>query len=182
MSRDMVHERYPAGTIVLANATAVTHSLLGAAAIMVAYSAVVAPPAAAALAAAYLVFALGQMYVLMPARVCRHCVYTLTEGARCTCGLNLFARRFLPPGDPDRFADRGMGALSSDRLFLVAYVVPILAVAPVLFVGFSWTVLALTVALVAFIPFRVAVLFRRFACAHCLQKERCPTARSVGVA
>lgn len=135
-----------------------------------------------ALAIVYVLFAFGQMYVIMPLKVCPHCVYTRMEGrARCVSALNLLSMRIAGPGKPQKFKNRAKGILCHNNLYLAALLAPV----PLLLVGlalnFSAGLVAITAAVVGLLVFRFVVLFKQVACVHCHAKQRCPNAAQMGL-
>jgi hypothetical protein len=135
------------------------------------------PALAWVLATAYLVAALGQMYVVMPLRVCVACAYATMPGARCMSGLNLVAAR-LRPAPPDEFeARRTQGAPSHNKLYMGSLIAPIPLLAPRLVLDFSLAGLAVLLCVAGLLALRILAIFQRRACPHCAANGRCPTQR-----
>jgi hypothetical protein len=86
-----VHRRYPLRDVALYNGVTLLHFGVATLGLLVAYDRW--PVVAWVLAMAYLIVALGQMYVVMPLVVCSACVYTTMPGARCVSGMNVVAAR-----------------------------------------------------------------------------------------
>ena len=86
-----VYRTYPLRDVALYNGVTLLHFGVAAVGLVWAYDRW--PLLAWVLAIAYLVIALGQMYVVMPLVVCAACAYTTMPGARCVSGLNLVAAR-----------------------------------------------------------------------------------------
>jgi hypothetical protein len=176
-ARDGVYTRYPASSILTYNGLTVAHYVLGGIGIMLGYDALIGY----VLGALYLVFAFGEMYVLMPLKVCPNCVYYKLEGSLCVSGMNVVSRRIASEGDVKRFADRASGLLCPNNLYIAALVVPILALVPALILDFAAPVLAILLVLVALLLLRFFVVFPRVACVHCRAKNICPNAQAMGL-
>ena len=174
-----LYKRYPVPSVLLYNGSTVLHFLLGAAGIVLGYRSW--PWLGYALGFVYLVFSLAEMYILMPLKVCPHCVYYRLKGGLCISGLNVVSQRFAKEGDSNRFPQRAEGLLCPNNLYLASLVVPILALIPALIVSFSWLVLAILVALVGLLLFRFFVIIPKVACVHCFAKYQCPQAAAMGV-
>ena len=86
--------RYPLWRVLGLNGLTVAHYLVGCGAILVAYRHY--PLLGWPVGLAYLVFAMVQLYVLMPLVVCPGCVYRTMRGGRCASGLNLDLGAALP--------------------------------------------------------------------------------------
>ncbi|MCD4686465.1 MAG: hypothetical protein K8S97_11075 [Anaerolineae bacterium] len=135
-----------------------------------------------ALTIIYLLFAFGQMYVIMPLNVCPNCPYYRMEGdARCISALNLLSRRIAVPGKPQRFKNRAKGILCHNNLYMAALIAPIPLLIIGLILNFSAWLLAITAAVVGLLLFRFFVLFKQVACVHCHAKQRCPNAAQMGL-
>ena len=140
------------------------------------------PAAAWILAIAYLVVALGQMYVVMPLVVCAACVYTTMPGGRCVSGMNVVAARLGRRAPAHEFEGRRTkGALSHNRLYMGSLIAPIPLLAVGLVVNFSPLALVALLAVAALLAFRIVVIFKRAACPHCAAKGRCPNAKAMGI-
>ena len=169
---------YPLPRVILYNAVTILQIALAGLGLYMAFAASWIGPVSAIV---YLVFATGTLYVLQPLRVCPHCPYYRTEGARCISGLNLLARRITHQGKPQYFKRRAKGPLCHNNLHLTALFAPF----PLLLLGlaldFSVALLAVTAVLAALVVFRIAVLYRRLACPGCEAKQRCPNAARLGI-
>ena len=169
--------RYPLWRVLGLNGLTVAHYLVGCGAILVAYRHY--PLLGWPVGLAYLVFAVVQLYVLMPLVVCPGCVYRTMRGGRCASGLNLISARLCPPTPGAAgFEERAHGALCEHSLCLWAWVLPVPLALPGLALSFSWPALALTVAVAALAVLRLAVVARRAVCPRCLARRWCPVVRS----
>jgi len=175
-----VYTHYPLANIVIYNGVTAAHYGLGAAAIVLGYGRW--PVLAWTTGLAYLVFALGQMYVLMPLVVCPSCAYRRIAGARCVSAMNLVSARIAPLADPEEFPLRARGVLCHNNLYMASLIAPFVIALPALFIDFSWPVLALLLAVAALFALRLFVVFPRVACGHCAAKGRCPNAKAMGIA
>ena len=174
-----VYRSYPLRNVALYNGVTLLHFGLAAAGLLLTYQSW--PTLAWVLAIAYLFVALGQMYVVMPLRVCVACAYATMPGARCVSGLNLVAAR-LRPAPPDQFeARRTKGILSHNKLYMGSLIAPIPLLALGLILDFSLAGLALLLCVAALLAFRILVVFQRTACPHCAAKGRCPNAKAMGI-
>lgn len=170
--------RYPWSSILVYNGVTFLHFLLGGVGIVYGYN---ASSLAYGLGILYLLLAFGQMYLIMPLRVCPNCVYSRLENARCTSGLNLIARRITKPGDPARFSARASGLLCHNNLYLASLIVPVVVLLPALVANFTALLLAMWAAVVGLLMFRFFVIFSMMACLHCKAKFDCPNAEFSGV-
>jgi hypothetical protein len=173
-----LYTRYPGWSVALYDGVTVVHFLLGGVGLALGYAWLAGVP----LAAAYVVFAFVEMFLVMPLTVCPSCVYYRLHGSLCISGLNRVSQRIASPRDASLFAGRAEGVLCPNNLYLVALGFPIVAVVPGLILHLHWPVLIIAVALVALLLFRFFVLFPRVACAHCRAKNACPNAQSMGLA
>jgi hypothetical protein len=174
-----LYKRYPASSILLYNGSTLVHFLLGSAGIMLGYRAW--PWLGIPAGLLYLGLALAEMYLLMPLKVCPHCVYYRLEGGLCISGLNVISQRYAQEGEPGRFAGRAQGLLCANNLYLASLIAPILALIPALILDFAWAVLAILLALVGLLLFRFFAIFPQVACLHCYAKHQCPQAEAMGV-
>jgi hypothetical protein len=174
-----VYQRYPAANVAIYNGATLAHYGLGAAGIVVGYDRW--PVAGWIAGLAYLLFALGQMYVMMPLVVCPSCTYRRLEGGRCISALNLVSARLAPLADPDRFPLRAKGTLCHNNLYMASLIAPLVLIAPALVFAFSWVLLGIFVAVAALLALRMFVIFPRVACGHCAEKKRCPNAQAMGI-
>ena len=116
-----VYKRYPLTNIAVYNGVTLAHYGLGGAGIIVGYARW--PLLGWVAGLVYLVFALAQMYVVMPLVVCPSCAYRRIEGARCVSAMNLVSARIAPVAPPEDFAlrareeaERSGGGLAVDRV------------------------------------------------------------------
>ena len=100
-----LYKEYPLASVAAYNGATLAHDALGALGMIVGYGKW--PALGWTLGLAYLVFAVVQMYVLMPLMVCPGCVYRRMDGARCISALNLVSAKIaaerwnIPSGPPD---------------------------------------------------------------------------------
>jgi hypothetical protein len=170
---------YPLGHVLLYDGLTAAHFLLGALGV---YLAVGGGAWAWGASGIYLLFAFGQMYVIMPLAVCPHCVYRRMENARCISGNNLLSARMTRERDLDGFEKRGQGVLCHNNLYLAALALPLVVMLPGLVLGFSWGLLGAFLGVLAMMLFRFFVVFPKVACGNCAAKARCPNARQMGLA
>jgi hypothetical protein len=173
-----VHTRYPLANVVTYNGVTLAHYGLGAAGIVLGYARW--PVVGWTIGLVYLVFALAQMYVLMPLTVCPSCVYRSIEGARCVSAMNLVSARIAPLADPEGFPRRAEGVLCHNNLYMASLIAPLVILLPALLIAFSWAVLGVFLAVVALFALRLFVVFPRVACGVCAAKGRCPNAKAMG--
>jgi hypothetical protein len=174
-----LYRRYPLSSVLIYNLATVLHFLLGGIGIILGYS--FSSWAGIGVGLLYLAFAFGEMYLLMPLTVCPNCVYYRMDDSRCISGLNLVSKRIASEGDPRHFARRAQGLLCNNNLYTVALIAPILAIIPALVLNFTWLLLAILLAVVGLLLFRIFVIFPRIACLHCSAKHTCPQAEAMGV-
>jgi hypothetical protein len=175
-----VHRTYPLRDVALYNGITLLHFGLAALGLLIAYDHW--PLLAWVLAIAYLVIALGQMYVVMPLVVCPACVYATMPGSRCVSGMNLLVARLRLTAPAEEFeARRTRGMLSHNKLYMGSLIAPIPLLAVGLVLNFSPLGLVVLLAVVALLAFRVVVVFKRRACPHCAAKGRCPNAKAMGI-
>jgi hypothetical protein len=129
----------------------------------------------------YLAFAFGEMYVLMPLKVCPNCVYYKLDNSLCTSGLNIISRKIAKEGNIKHFPNRARGFLCSNNLYIASLVIPVIALIPALILDFSVPVLVILLVIIALLLFRFFVIFPKMACVHCRAKHVCPQAQSMGV-
>ena len=123
---------------------------------------------AAALAyVAYVVLLEFRLY----GRSCRHCCY---HGKTCGLGKGRLASLFFAKGDPKKFIEDEVTFRDLLPDFLVT-LAPMIAGIILLLKNFSWTILALIIAL-AVLGFPLVGLLRgKLVCPHCRQRELgCP--------
>jgi hypothetical protein len=174
-----VYRIYPLASVLLYNGITLTHFGLGMLGILVGFR--TWPTPAWILGVAYVLFALTQMYVLMPLKVCPTCAYCRMDGARCISALNLVSARLAAPRDPDDFPRRAIGVLCHNNLYMAALVLPLFLMLPALVADFSVALLGLFLGLAALLAFRLFVLFTRVACVHCAAKRHCPNAQAMRI-
>ena len=172
-----LYTRYPLASLLLYNGVTIVHYVLGGVGIILGYDSWFGT----ILGAVYLIFAIVQMYVVMPIEVCPNCVYFRLENSLCISGINLIAQRIARNGDPKNFTNRAKGTLCPNNLYIAALVFPIIAMIPALFINFSFVVLAVFVAVIGLLLFRFFYLFTNVACVHCRAKFTCPNAKSMGM-
>ena len=169
--------RYPLWRVLGFNGLTILHYAIGCAAVALAYPSY--PVIGLPLSAAYLVFALVQLYVLMPVIVCPGCVYRTIHTGRCATGLNVLSARLCPSAPAATgFEERAHGALCQSSLCLWSLILPVPLAAPALVLWFTWTALALTLTVAGLAAVRLVVVARRAVCSHCLARRWCPAARS----
>jgi hypothetical protein len=135
------------------------------------------------LAAAYLVFALVQLYVLTPLDVCPGCAYRAVPEGRCMAGLSVLSAKLAPTaGASAGFAQRRAGALCHTTLAVAAALAPPILVVPALVLAFSWTTLGVALGILFCAALRAEVVFRRLGCPRCLARRWCPVARALRLA
>jgi hypothetical protein len=173
------YRRYPWANILIYNGSTILHFTLGGVGMSLGYS--LWGWVAYLLGAVYLVFAFGEMYLLMPWKICPNCVYYRWDGSRCISGLNIVSRKLAKPGKAESFAKRAKGLFCPNNLYMAALALPILALVPALIANFSWSLLIVWAAVVGLLVFRFFVVFAKLACLHCQAKFTCPQAGQMGV-
>jgi hypothetical protein len=134
-----------------------------------------------ALALLYLVFAFGQMYVLMPLKVCPNCPYYRLKDSRCISALNLLSRLIARKGKIENFSKRAEGPFCHNNLYMAALIAPIPLMLPGLVINFSLALLVILIVVVSLLLFRFLVLFSKVACVHCYARQKCPNAAMMGL-
>ena len=173
-----VYARYPVSSVLIYNGTTILHYLLGGLGIILGYNFLrIGYPAGFV----YIAFAFIQMYLLMPLMVCPNCVYHRMAKALCPAGLNVFSRKIAKPGNLEDFPNRAKGIFCHNNLYMAAKILPILAIIPALILNFSYLLLAVLLAVIGLLLFRIFVIFPKVACIHCAAKKECPNARSMGL-
>jgi len=173
-----VYARYPVSSVLIYNGTTILHYLLGGLGIILGYNFVkIGYPAGLV----YIAFAFVQMYVIMPLKVCPHCVYFRMEKGRCVSGMNVFSRKITKQGNLEDFPERAKGVLSHNNLYMAAKIFPILAIIPALIINFSLVLLVVFLAVLGLMVFRIFMLFPKIACIRCAAKKDCPNAQSMGL-
>jgi hypothetical protein len=173
-----LYKVYPSSGNLIYNGTTIFHFALGGLGIILGYG---QTNLAFVAAIAYMAFAFGQMYIIMPLIVCPNCVYYRLEGGVCVSGLNLLSRRIAKEGSPDNFEKRA-GGLSHNKMYMGSLIFPIVAIAPALVLDFSIAVLVIWLTVLGLMLFRVFVVFKKVACVHCMAKHICPNAKAMGIA
>jgi hypothetical protein len=173
-----LYVRYPLGSVLIYNGSTILHYLLGGIGIMLGYKFSIV---AYTFGFLYLAFSFGEMYVVMPLKVCANCVYIGIENSLCVTGLNIISKKFARKGDTKDFPKRAKGLFSPNNLYMAALLIPILAIIPVLILNFSFLLLTILLALVGLLLFRFFVIFPKIACLHCYAKFKCPQAEAMGV-
>lgn len=171
-----LYTRYPLVNILIYNGATVAHYLLGGIGIILGYGSWLGY----LLGSVYLAFSLIEMYVRMPLKVCRNCVYYRLENSLCISGLNIVSRRMAKEGSVKVFSNRAKGVFCPNNLYIASLVVPILAIIPAVAVNFSVSLLVILLVLVGLLVFRFFVIFPRIACIHCRAQNICPQAKSMG--
>ena len=172
------YTRYPLLHVLLYNGTTLAHFILGGAGLYLSYE---NSWLGTVLALVYLVYAFGQMVVVMPVRVCPNCPYYRMDDARCISALNLLARRIAPRGKPQNFRRRSKGPLCHNNQYFAALLIQLPLMLIGVIINFSVALLALLLIEIALVLFRVFVLFMRVACPNCAAKQRCPNAEQLGI-
>ena len=172
-----VYTRYPISSILIYNGTTILHFVMGGIGILLGYDS----PIGYILGSIYLIFAIGEMYVHMPLKVCPNCVYYKLDNSICISGLNLVSRKIAKEGSIKHFPNRAKGLFCSNNIYIAALVVPIIAIVPALIINFSFILLAILIALVGLLLFRFFVIFTKIACVHCRANNICPQAKSMGL-
>jgi hypothetical protein len=178
MTKAKLYTKYPISSLLIYNGTTILHFLLGGAGIIVGYRF-----SLVSILFGYLYFAFSflEMYVVMPLTVCPNCVYYRLENSLCISGLNTVAKILAREGKPDDFPKRARGLLCSNNLYMASLIIPIIAIVPALILNFSVLLLAILLAILALILFRIFVIFPKIACLHCRAKFKCPQAEAMGV-
>jgi hypothetical protein len=174
--RPGLYTKYPLSSVLIYNGTTVAHYALGGIGIILSYGSWVGNT----LGAIYLALSFFEMYVQMPLKVCRNCVYYKLENSLCISGLNLVSRKFAKEGSIKVFSSRATGTFCPNNLYIASLAIPILAIIPALVLHFSPAVLSILLILVGLLLFRFFVIFPRIACAHCRAQNICPQAQSMG--
>lgn len=173
-----VFSRYPVSSVLLYDGVTLLHYFLGGIGITLAYASF---EWSFVIGAVYLTFALVQMYVIMPLKVCPSCVYHRMKDGRCISGLNRISRGSVKERPLEDFDSRAIGILSPNNLYIAALIVPIVAIIPGMVIGFGWLLLVILLMLVGLLVLRIFVIFPKIACVHCAAKFRCPNARQMGL-
>lgn len=173
------YRRYPISSLLIYNGVTLVHFTLGAAGIVIGYE---RATAAWVVAGLYLVFALFEMYVVMPLKVCPSCVYHRMDGSLCVSGMSAVSRTIAAEQPAENFPRRAEGILCHNNMYMASLFAPLVAMLPALIINFSPTLLALFLAVIALLLFRFFVIFKKIACVHCYAKNKCPNAINMGLA
>jgi len=173
-----IYTRYPVSHIALYNGVTVLHFALGGAGIMLGYN---LSWLAYLFGALYLAFAFVEMYLVMPLTVCPNCVYYGMKDAVCISGLNVVSSKIARKGDIKDFPKRAQGIFCHNNMYIASLVIPIVALIPALIINFSFSLLAIFIAVLGLLLFRFFVLFTKVVCIHCSAKNICPNAQSMGL-
>jgi len=171
-----LYTRYPLFSVIIYNGTTAGHYILGGIGIMFGYGSWIGY----ALGSIYLAFSFIEMYVHMPLRVCRNCVYYRLDNSLCISGLNLVSRKVAKEGSIKDFQRRARGPFCPNNLYIASLVIPIIAIIPALILNFSISVLVILLVLTGLLLFRFFVIFPKIACVHCRAQNICPQAKSMG--
>ncbi|MFX1511881.1 MAG: hypothetical protein ACFFCQ_04785 [Promethearchaeota archaeon] len=178
MANTILYTKYPIKNVLTYNGTTILHYIFGGIGIILGYD---YTWLAYLFGALYLIFAFGQMYLIMPLVVCPNCVYYRLNNARCTTGLNVFSKRFIKEGSAENFPNRGKGLFCHNNFYMAALFLPIIAMLPALIINFSIALLIIFVAVIGLLLFRMFVVFPKMACVHCRAKKVCPNAQAMGL-
>ena len=173
-----LYTRYPLSSLLIYNGATILHFVLGGIGIILGYN---SSWAGYTFGSLYLAFSFVEMYVMMPLTVCPNCVYYRMKDSLCISGLNVISKKVAKEGDPKDFPKRGKGLFCNNNLYMAALVVPIIAMIPALILNFSFSLLAIFLAVVGLLLFRFFVIFTKIACVHCYAKYKCPQAEAMGV-
>lgn len=175
---NITFSKYPLKSLLIYYLATILHYLFGYFGILIAFD---YSSAGKIVSAAYLCFAIVQMYILMPMMVCPNCAYTNKPEMLCISGLNVIARKFFPKGDLNNFKSRSEGILCHNNLYMSAKILPVLIILPFLFINFSWALLLLLISVIGLLLLRIFYIFKKIACNHCLVRNICPNAISMGI-
>lgn len=172
-----VYTRYPLSGLFIYNGSTIAHYVLGGTGIILGYSSWVGY----LVGTLYLLFSFTQMYILMPLAVCPNCVYYRMNNSLCVSGMNVISRKLAKEGSTKDFSKRAQGWLCHNNAYILALVIPIVAIIPALVLDFSYPVLAILISVIILLLLRFFVIFPREACIHCAAKNICPQAESMGL-
>lgn len=175
--RAKLYTRYPLSSILVYNGSTILHFLLGGVGIALGYEHLVGY----IMGALYTGLAMGEMYVLMPLKVCPNCAYYRLDNSFCISGMNVVSRKVATEGSARDFPRRAEGLFCPNNLYIAALILPIVAIIPALFLTFSFLLFTIWLVVVGLLVFRFFLIFPRIACLHCLAKHTCPQAASMGV-
>ena len=129
----------------------------------------------------YLIFAFGEMYLLMPLKVCPDCPYYRLDNALCVSGMSVVSRKLVREGNVRDFSQRAKGLLCPNNLYIAGLALPIVLLIPALIINFSFLPLGILVMLIGLLAFRFFIVFPKVACGHCRAKNICPNAQAMGL-
>jgi hypothetical protein len=175
--KPILYSRYPITSIFIYNGITLLHFSLGTIGIMIGFN----YWWGYLMGSLYLVFALVEMYVLMPLKVCPNCPYQVLKGSLCISGLNWLSAKVAHTGNIKEFSNRAKGMLCPNNLYIAGFVLPIILIIPGLIINFSFMLLAILIILIGLLVFRVIYIFPSLACGHCRAMNICPNARSMGI-
>ena len=173
-----VYRKYPKSSIAIYNGATAGHFILGGVGIVLGYGFSLLT---VLLGIVYIAFAFGEMYLIMPFKVCPNCPYYRMKDSVCVSGLNVVSRRLTGPGNPKNFPRRTEGLLCPNNLYMASLMIPLIAMIPALLFNFSPFLLVVFVAVIMLLLFRFFVIFMKIACIHCAAKYTCPQAEQMGV-
>jgi hypothetical protein len=177
-----IYTKYPAANVILYNTTTILHFLIGGFGIFIGYNFTwLGYHLGLIFGLIYIIFAFVQMYLIMPLTVCPNCVYYKLKDSLCTSGMNLVSRKIAKEGNLKDFKNRAGRPLSHNKLYMGALIIPIAALVPALIINFSLMLLMLLLIVIGLFLFRMLVVFRKTACAHCRAKKMCPNAQAMGL-
>jgi hypothetical protein len=173
-----LHKRYPKSSLLIYNGTTVAHFLLGGVGIIIGYDFL---PLAILFGLIYFGFAISEMYILMPLKVCPNCVYYQLENSLCVSGMNVVSKKIARKGNTKDFYLRAEGLLCPNNLYMASLIFPIIALIPALLINFSFILLLIFITIIGLLLFRFFIIFMKISCIHCLAKYKCPQAGQMGV-
>jgi hypothetical protein len=173
-----LYKRYPTSSLLIYNGTTISHFLLGGIGIIIGYA---FAPLSLLFGLIYFGFAISEMYILMPLKVCRNCVYYQLENSLCVSGMNVVSRKIARKGNTKDFYLRAEGLLCPNNLYMASLIFPIIALIPALLINFSLLLLVIFITIIGLLLFRFFIIFMKISCIHCLAKYKCPQAGQMGV-
>jgi hypothetical protein len=176
-TKAVLYTRYPISSIIIYNGITISHFVLGFTGLIIGYG----PSLGYLLGSAYHLFAIGEMYILMPHSACPNCPYYKFENSLCVSGLNVISKRLAKEGNIKDFPKRAKGILCSNNLYLAGFILPIVLLIPAAFTNFSFSLLGIILAMIGLLAFRFFIIFPKIACGHCRAKNVCPNAQSMGL-
>jgi hypothetical protein len=132
--RAKLYTRYPLSSILVYNGSTILHFLLGGVGIALGYEHLVGY----IMGALYTGLAMGEMYLLMPLKVCPNCAYYRLDNSFCISGMNVVSRKVATEGSARDFPRRAEGLFCPNNLYIAALILPIVAIIPALFLTFSF--------------------------------------------